>query len=166
MVTTLDTTLDEHHDTGDDPMREPRAVTWEDLERLALEKRERAARVVVSAEERAQQLPPTGCDRCDTTNRLGWSGHGADPAFHCRGCHRGFNSRREMHCVSCHRHFATAKACDAHQRNGGCQDPAEVTRRDGSPKFRVTEGEHGPTWRLTLTDAQQARLAEIKALHA
>lgn len=69
---------------------------------------------------------------------------------HCIDCHREWTSGRECHCVGCHRHFVSERAFTAHQFTDGCHDPAEVVRRDGTPRFVAHSSRWGLVWKLAF----------------
>lgn len=77
------------------------------------------------------------CEVCDEITRVGWL---TQPGSHCRRCCRSWMSKKQAHCPTCCAHFSTPNLFDAHLlTRGGCQDPATVTRPDGSPRFRQDE---------------------------
>lgn len=98
--------------------------------------------------ENLQDAPE--CAPCAHAVLHGWWGPMGSNKTHCRRCHRSWASRLEMHCVTCHRHFANPKACDAHQPGSECQDPMEVLRADGQPKFVVLDHGRGPVFKLAF----------------
>jgi hypothetical protein len=90
----------------------------------------------------------TGCEICAYASQHGHWPSSSPTRTHCRTCHRGWSSLREIHCVTCHRHFSSPSVLDYHLRTVGCVDPATVTRRDGRPRFVVRQRPHGETWYL------------------
>lgn len=76
------------------------------------------------------------CTVCEETDRVGWL---TQSGSHCRDCHRSWTSKKQAHCPTCCAHFSTPNLFDAHLLARGCQDPATVTRKDGTPRFRQDE---------------------------
>lgn len=68
-------------------------------------------------------------------------------AVRCKGCDRIWTGLRECHCGICHRHFSQVRSFDDHRTLGThnqCADPLTLTRKDGRPMYKVTEGAWGP----------------------
>lgn len=68
------------------------------------------------------------------------------PPWSC-GCGRRWTSLTQAHCTVCHEHFATVGVSDAHQTDGRCTYPAEVTRKNGTPVYRLSREAEGDVWR-------------------
>lgn len=78
----------------------------------------------------------------------------------CR-CGRRWSSLAQAHCVVCHEHFATVGVADMHgPKDGVCTPPAEVVKKSGEPKLRLSHEAEGPVWRSAsqMTDEQRAKL--------
>jgi len=63
----------------------------------------------------------------------------------CR-CGRRWTGLSQCHCTACHRHFSSLGPFDMHRRDGRCNDPASLVRKDGSPSMTQTDGELGALW--------------------
>ncbi len=71
---------------------------------------------------------------------------------YCKTCGREWTGHSEAHCASCCAHFTSDDAFDAHLTHPGSDedyyDPATLTRRDGSPRFKLVARKHGSAWML------------------
>jgi hypothetical protein len=64
----------------------------------------------------------------------------------CR-CGRRWASLTQAHCSVCHQQFASVGVSDHHQRDGVCMWPADVTKKNGEPRYRASSEAEGVVWR-------------------